>query len=94
MGYNFVQRDFGLPSLPHYVLLNDLFISNVPQKQKLIKEFEIALKEKKFKTIILDDDLSLDLIDKYYRKTEKVFYHRVLNSKSSPYRREVVWVPK
>lgn len=94
MGYNFVQNYFGLPSHPHYVLLNDLFISNVPQKQKVVQEFESALQDKKFKAIILDEDLKLDYLEKYYTKTDKVFYHRVLNSKSSPIRKEVVLVPK
>lgn len=94
MGYNFVQNSFGLKSYPHYVLLNDLFISNVPQKNKLVQEFESSLRSKKFKAIILDEDLSLDYLDKYYVKTNTVFYHRVFNSKQSPYRKEVVWVPK
>ncbi|MGB9852044.1 MAG: ArnT family glycosyltransferase [Candidatus Kapaibacteriota bacterium] len=94
MGYNFAQSRLGLPSRPHYVLVNDLLISNVPQKQKFLEEFENALKRKKFKAIVLDDDLKLDMLEKYYKKTTIVFYHRVFNSKSSGYRKEVVWIPK
>ncbi|MCX7909426.1 MAG: glycosyltransferase family 39 protein [Ignavibacteria bacterium] len=94
MGYNFVQRGFGLKSRPHYVLLNDLFISKVPQKNALIQEFIANLKQKKFSAIILDEDLSLDFLDNYYYKSNIVFYHRVFNSKQSPFRKEIVWLPK
>lgn len=94
MGYNFIQKKYGLISYPHYVLLNDLFISKVPEREKILHQFENALKNRKFKAIVLDEDLNLQLLDKYYFKTDIVFYHRVLNSKQSPIRRERVWLPK
>ncbi|MFN3307282.1 MAG: ArnT family glycosyltransferase [Candidatus Kapaibacteriota bacterium] len=94
MGYNYVQKQFGLKSYPHYVLLNDMFISKVQYKDKVIQELESMLKAKKFKGILLDESLNLDLLDKYYQKTNISFYHRVFNSKQSPLRQEVLWVPK
>ncbi|MFN3269413.1 MAG: hypothetical protein ACK42G_02375 [Candidatus Kapaibacteriota bacterium] len=94
MGYNFVQKKIGLNSYPHYVLLNDLLISKVKCKEKVALEFESMLKLKKFKGILLDEDLNLEMISRYYRKSNIVFYHRVFNSKQSPLRKEILWVPK
>jgi len=94
MGYNYVQGYYGLKSYPHYVLVNDLLISKVAEKQAFVEEFKNSLKTKKFKYIILDSDLHLDFLANYYVKTDTVFFHRVFNSKNSPIRKEVVWVPK
>lgn len=94
MGYNFVQKQFGLNSYPHYVLLNDIFISKAQCRIKVTQEFESMLRAKKFKGILLDENLKLDLLDKYYQKTNISFYLRVFNSKQSPLRKEVLWMPK
>lgn len=93
-GYNYVQKKYGLNSYPHYVLVNDLIISKVPQRENFLYQFETFLKEKKFNAIVLDEDLHLPFLEKYYNKTDTIFYHRVLNSKESPQRRERVWLPR
>lgn len=93
MGYNFVQRYIGKRDFPHYVLVNDLLIANVKEKESFEREFIDSLKTHKFSAILLDDDLTLKHLDKYYYKTDKFFYHRVFNTKNV-FRKEVVWLPK
>ncbi len=94
MGYNYVQRYIGKKSYPHYVLINDLLITNLKEKENFKSEFINALKTKKFSAIILDNGLSLDYLDEYYYKSESFFNHRVFNTKENSIRKEVVWLPK
>ncbi|MCX7879284.1 MAG: hypothetical protein N2517_01325 [Ignavibacteria bacterium] len=92
--HNFIQRSVGKTSYPHYVLVNDILISNSSIKEKFREEFVGALRGHKFKALLLDKDLKLDELAKYYYPSEKKFYHRVFNSRNSPIREEILWLPK
>lgn len=65
-GHCFISRYAGKKSYTHYVLLNDLFISNLQEKNELFREWEKALKEAKFQAIILDKQMNLPLVEEYY----------------------------
>lgn len=93
MGYNFVQRYIGKRDFPHYVLVNDLLITDVKEKKDFEMELINSLKTHRFSAILLDEDLVLKYLEEYYYKTNRVFYHRVFNTKNV-FRKEVVWLPK
>lgn len=64
--HSFISRYAGKKSYAHFVLLNDLFISQRPEKSNLFNEWEKALKTAKFDLIILDPNIQLPFLDKYY----------------------------
>lgn len=71
-GHSYISRYAGKKSYAHFVLLNDLFITQRPEKNKLIYEWENALITAKFDLIILDSNIHLPFLDKYYIYTGNI----------------------
>lgn len=70
--HSFISRYAEKKSYAHFVLLNDLFITQCPEKNKIIKEWEKALITAKFDLIILDPNIQLPFLDKYYIYTGNI----------------------
>ncbi|MGQ9818936.1 MAG: hypothetical protein ACUVQ1_03305 [Candidatus Kapaibacteriales bacterium] len=64
--HSYISRLAGKKSYTHFVLMNDLFISSLQEKNSLYFEWKEALKNGKFSLIIMENHIYLPLIDEYY----------------------------
>lgn len=92
-GHSFISRYAGKESFTHYVRISEFLESKSNESRNFYEEFLRELREHKFSAIILDSDISLPAIDKYYSKVGEIiegdgFYTAI--GKSRP---QDLWLP-
>lgn len=86
-GHCFISRYAGKKSYTHYVLMNDLFITQRPEKNDLYRQWENALEQGKFSAIILDQNITLPLLEDHYYYSRKIItesYFATPTGKTNP----------
>lgn len=93
-GHSFISRYAGKKSFTHYVRISEFLESKSKESKNFYKEFLQELREQKFSAIILDSDISLPEIDKYYFKAGQIIEEYGFYTVIGKSRPQELWFPK
>ncbi len=93
-GHSYISRYGGKKSFAHYVRINEFLSNKGKERDGFYRELIASLSGHRFSAIILDSDISIPEIEKYYYKSGQIIKGKAFYTVVGKSRPQEIWLPK